>query len=163
MRYVIAGAVLLVPILGLWRVLHGPEGAIRSPRAAARLVLSDLLEARTHEITARAKFRNALQLDADSPAVPALLRYAKEIVAAAIRDLERAAFLWDKILASCNVDYATWYGLTDAIRRAAEIDNAIERAIEHGDPEETERLFDEAMEYKLTAIELIKSYLNRRS
>ena len=125
MKYIIAGAALLVPILAVWRVLYGPEGAIRSPRAAARMALSDLLDARTHEITARRKFRDALQLDADSPALHGLLRYAKEIVAAANRDLERAAFLWDKILASCNVDYETWYGLDDAIRRAAGIDDAI--------------------------------------
>jgi hypothetical protein len=34
MKYLIAGLALLVPIVAAWRVLYGPEGAIRSPRAA---------------------------------------------------------------------------------------------------------------------------------
>jgi hypothetical protein len=83
-------------------------------------------------------------------------------VSAANRDLGRAAFLWGKIFASCNTDYAIWHSLDDAIRRASEIDDAIERALEHGDPDETERMFDEAMEQKLTAIEQMKAYLSRR-
>jgi hypothetical protein len=159
MKYLIAGMALLVPIVAAWRVLYGPEGAIRSPKAAARLALSDLLEARSREITARSRFRDALHLDADSPALLGVLRHAKDIVSAANRDLGRAAFLWAKILASCNVDYATWYSLDDAIRRASEIDDAIE----HGDPDETERMFDEAMEQKLAAIEQMKAYLSSRS
>ena len=69
------------------------------------------------------------------------------------RDLERVAFLRAKILASCNVDYTTWHSLDAAIRRASEIDDAIE----HGDPDETERMFDEAMEQKLAGIEQMKA------
>jgi pentatricopeptide repeat protein len=34
--------------------------------------------------------------------------------------------------------------------------------LKHGDPDETERMFDEAMEQKLTAIEQMKAYLSRR-
>jgi hypothetical protein len=162
MKYLIAGVALLVPIVAAWRVLYGPEGAIRTPRAAASLALSDLLEARSREITARSRFRDALHLDADSPALLGVLRHAKDIVSAANRDLGRAAFLWRKIFASCNADYAIWHSLDDAIRRASEIDDAIERALEHGDPDETERMFDEAMDQKLTAIEQMKAYLSRR-
>ena len=133
------------------------EGAIRSPKATARLALSNLLEARSRGITARSRFRDSLHLDADSPALLGVLRHAKEIVSAANRDLERVAFLRAKILASCNVDYTTWHSLDAAIRRASEIDDAIERAIEHGDPDETERMFDEAMEQKLAGIEQMKA------
>ncbi len=49
MRYFIAGAaVILVPVLAAWKVLYGPEGAIEDHKAAARLSLSDLLEASPH-------------------------------------------------------------------------------------------------------------------
>jgi hypothetical protein len=163
MKYLIAGVALIVPIVAAWRVLYGPEGAIRSARAAAQLALSDLLDARSREITARSRFRDALHLDPDSPALHGVLRHAKDIVSAANRDLGRASFLWDKVMASCNVDYATWHSLDEAMRRAAEIDDAIERAIQQGDPDETERMFDEAMEQKLAAIEQMKGYLASRS
>jgi hypothetical protein len=49
------------------------------------------------------------------------------------------------------------------MRRASEIDDAIERALEQGDPDETERMFDEAMEQKLAAIEQMKAYVAGRS
>ncbi len=163
MRYFIAGVALIVPIVAAWRVLYGPEGAIRSARAAAQLALSDLLDARSREITARSRFRDALHFDPNSAALPGVLRHAKDIVSAANRDLGRASFLWDKVLASCNVDYATWRSLDDAMRRASEIDDAIERALEQGDPDETERMFDEAMEQKLAAIEQMKAYVAGRS
>ena len=92
-----------------------------------------------------------------------MLRYSGEIVKAAIRDLGRASYFWQKILISCNVDYKTWHALEEAIRNAQEIDNAIERAIQNGNYDEVESLFDKAMEYKLTAIELAKSYLENLS
>ncbi len=83
-------------------------------------------------------------------------------MAAAIRDLRRAAYFWDKILASCNVDYATWLALQDEIGQPRKLDNAIEHALTDGNTEEVERMFDRAMEDKLTAIELAKDYLERQ-
>ena len=162
MRYFIAGAAaVLVPVLAAWRVLYGPEGAIRDHRAAARLSLSDLLEAREREIIAREKARRAQQLNDESNR-RAMLRYAGEVVAAAIRDLGRASYLWDKILASCNIDYAGWLALQEAIGKARDLDRQIEDALRNGDFDEAESLFDEAMEHKLTAIELAKGYLERQ-
>ena len=155
MRYFIAGAaVILVPVLAAWKVLYGPEGTIRDHKAAARLSLSDLLESREHEIAAREKVQRALQFDDGTANRHARLRIAAQIVAAAIRDLRRAAYFWDKIIASCNVDYPTC--------RARKLDNAIEHALADGNTEEVERMFDRAMEHKLTAIELAKDYLERQ-
>lgn len=154
MEYFTIREVLFAPFRTARRFVASVRVPMRGKQALGRSVLKSLLKAGDGEITAREKLRRGLQLD-DSRA----LRKSGDFLVVAILDLKLASYFWKKILISCNVDYKTWHALEEAIRNAREIDNAIKRAIQNGNYDEVESLFDKAMEYKLTAIELAKSYL----
>jgi len=147
----------------LRRLVTRGRAALGDRRAAGRAVLNDLLAAWDREITARERFRRGRQLDENNASRPGVLAKAEDIVRAASRDLDRASYIWGRLLISCSVDYDTWTALEEATRNAQEIDEAIRRAIKSGDYGEVESLFDTAMEQKLTAIRLAKSYLGSLS
>jgi len=159
MRHVSIVQRFLSPFEAIRRLLARGRADLVATKSVARETLSELLEAREREIIAREEFRRGIALDDESLAKPGVLRRAADIVDAASRDLNLAAYYWEKLLLSCNIDFDTWKNLEDQIRNTQEIDNAIERAIRNGNYDEVEDLFDKAMENKLKAIKLAKENL----